>query len=958
MFISIEAIGQDGIRDISYDITVRLDTSDHSLKAVQEMVFVNGSSDKLNEVYFHLWANAYKDNYTPLVQQQLRMNNTSLHFAHKQNKGGYRSIKFSEFDTGASLTVKYEDESEEIAKLELPNSLDPGEEIRIKIEYEIKIPRLYSRFGRRWNYYQITQWYPKLAKYENGIWHTMPYLDIGEFYSDFADYQVDIQVPNNYKIAATGIEDTKHSYTASQVIDFAWFCSPDFNVESKTTTVQGKPVNLEVYNYKNEESKKNAMDYLERSLHFYSEEVGEYPYSKMTLVLSKYAKGGMEYPAITVVGANEEESLDHLIAHEVGHNWFYASLASNEREHAWMDEGLNSFYDHKYHFKHYKDAPYNSLIPEFFRTDGGINILEAGFRTQEILRKSQASNLSSERFSPLNYAVASYQKPAVGYSLLESYVGEDKFRNMVRNYYSTYKNTNVTPVQLQSIFEQSSNLDLSWFFKDFIGSESHVDYGINTISQQENACALVIENKSSIEAPVLISLIDNSIVIDSFWLEGFSGIKKIDLKQCDFDRIALYHGIINPDINDSNNSLKKGGLFKRAKPLDFKFYTGIQSRDRNNLFYLPYASFNAYDKLMLGLGLYNSSYPPKGFRFALAPAYSVNAKQLVGFGLLEKDFIIDSQSLRKAVGSFAFKRYNYFDNGYQLHYTKLTPSVRMYFKTDHLNETSKYLTLRFINLIEEYPIFQEEDIFFDDTYTFISELKYSSLGQDVLAPVKFSASIEYGNYDGFAGSRENYLKVSGEYDYAYQFSKSKFFKFRLFGGYFVMNSQRESASAASRFTKGSFSLMSQGFTDYKYDEVYLGRTNQTGIEARQISLTDGGFKDAPGSAYRIGLSNDYAIALNVKTDFPFNIKLPVKLYFDLGTVSTKSTAVQELKSTAFYSGGIAFELLDETIGIYLPLVQSSVISETYLDRSFLGKISFTFKTTNLNIWNTMEVINL
>jgi len=642
----------------------------------------------------------------------------------------------------------------------------------------------------------------------------------------------------------------------------------------------------------------------------------------------------------------------------LGHNWFYASLASNERDHAWMDEGLNSFYDHKYHQKYYQDAPYNSLVPKYFKNKDALGVLEAGFRGQELLGKQQASSLSSDLFSPINYGVAAYQKPAIGYAFLESYIGEEKFARIVQRYFEIYKNTNVQPDQLKSVFESESGKNLDWFFEDFISSTKQIDYSVKSVKTGSSNCQVEIENNADIQAPVQLALSLQDEIIESFWVEGFEGKKNIDLPTCDFDKVHVFKGISHPDINVSNNSRKKSGLFKGSKALNLKFLGGFQSKSKRDLFYLPYLAFNNYDKLMLGMGMYNSSYPPKSFRFALAPAYSVNAQQLVGFGLFEKDVLQGRGRIRKGISSFAFKRYNYADNGYKLHYTKLTPGFKLYFNTDPLKKTSKDLSLRFINLIEEYPIFEEENVFFDETYTFISELKYSVIGQDVLAPVRMTTSLEYGNYDGFAGRREQYLKLSGEYDYAYQFAKSKFFKFRLFGGYFLMNSQRESGSFASRFVKGSFALMSQGYTDYKYDQVYFGRTDQNGSNARQFSLTDGAFKDTPGSAFNIGLSNDFIVAFNVKTDFPFNIKLPLKLYFDMGAVSTKSTASEDLRSKAFYSGGIAFELPNEMMGIYLPLVQSTTIADSYAGRSFLPKISFMINFDRANIWKTMEEISL
>lgn len=108
----------------------------------------------------------------------------------------------------------------------------------------------------------------------------------------------------------------------------------------------------------------NAVNYVDRSVAFYSEHVGEYPWPQATAVHSALsAGGGMEYPMITVIGdADTPKSLDDVITHEVGHNWFYGILASNEREHPFMDEGINTYYENRYLKTYYNDE--SKFIPE------------------------------------------------------------------------------------------------------------------------------------------------------------------------------------------------------------------------------------------------------------------------------------------------------------------------------------------------------------------------------------------------------------------------------------------------------------------------------------------------------------------------------------------------------------------------------------------------------------------
>ena len=92
----------------------------------------------------------------------------------------------------------------DMAKLILPNPLAPGQTIEITTPFHEKIPFNFSRGGHVGHTYQITQWYPKPAVYDTNGWHPIPYLDQGEFYSEFGNFDVQITVPENYLVAATG----------------------------------------------------------------------------------------------------------------------------------------------------------------------------------------------------------------------------------------------------------------------------------------------------------------------------------------------------------------------------------------------------------------------------------------------------------------------------------------------------------------------------------------------------------------------------------------------------------------------------------------------------------------------------------------------------------------------------------------------------------------------------------
>ena len=235
----------------------------------------------------------------------------------------------------------------------------------------------------------------------------MSYLDQGEFYSDFGSFSVRVQVPKNYKFGATGVEQAQHAidtsyieyaYQANNVHDFAWFAAKNHQLEKKKIQIDGHTVELKIlYKEENKAYWKDAFKMMQQALEFYSEEIGAYPYPSMTACDLEYKGSNMEYPMLTVMGEfGDLSSFDNVLCHEIGHNWFYGILATNERTYPWLDEGLNTFYDVKYSKKYYG----YDMDQEF--------ISNAYYSAQ---LEAKPINTPSEQLSDMGYYVCAYGKP-------------------------------------------------------------------------------------------------------------------------------------------------------------------------------------------------------------------------------------------------------------------------------------------------------------------------------------------------------------------------------------------------------------------------------------------------------------------------------------------------------------------------------------------------------------------
>lgn len=459
-------------QQVNNQINVLLDDQEHMLYADITMEYFNNSPDTLSFIWIHLWPNAYKNDKTAFSEQLLMNGRTDFYFADEKDRGYINQLKFTVNEKTAD--VEDHPEHQDIVKLILPEPLLPGSNITIRTPFHVKLPKYFSRSGHIDHSYQITQWFPKPAVYDVKGWHPIPYLEQGEFYSEFGNYTVTISAPQDYIIAATGKQISVNSnngiktsvYRQDKVHDFAWFADKDFEVLHDTIQLSDHVVDAYAYyNKKNAAIWKNSMKFIKRAVTTKSDWIGNYPYDIVSVVEKPGDdNGGMEYPTITFLSpGTSDKDLDFVINHEVGHNWFYGILASNERQFPWMDEGMNSYYDNKYENLFYGDSLNNKKgffgkrIPEDYETVA----LQHLFNTQQ----DQPINTTSEKFNFLNYGLVSYIKTAQWLQSIEDKIGKASFDSLMRQYYSVWKFRHPQPEDFKDIFQQSPILSDSTFFE-------------------------------------------------------------------------------------------------------------------------------------------------------------------------------------------------------------------------------------------------------------------------------------------------------------------------------------------------------------------------------------------------------------------------------------------------------------------------------------------------------------
>jgi hypothetical protein len=975
-------------QEVNYKISVKLDDKSHSISAFEEFEYINNSPDKLDFIYIHLWPNAYRNGKTALGKQIYKSGENFLRFGNDSIKGGIDSLDFKV--NGQSIKWEYDSKHIDICKLYLNSSLNSGDRITVTTPFKVKIPSgEISRLGHVGQSYQITQWYPKPAVYDKNGWNQMPYLTQGEFYSEYGSFDVSITLPKNYVVGATGdlqteselsflndlAKKTKETlggnpktagkaeknpvfpesskelktirFKQSKVHDFAWFADKRFRVlkgEVELPHSKRKVTTWAMFTPRNEMVWKDAIEYINDGTYYYSLWNGDYPYNQVTAVDGTIsAGGGMEYPNVTVIGnTGSKMELEIVIVHEVGHNWFYGILGSNERVHGWMDEGLNTLNEMRYIETKY---PNNKQLSDMVM--GGkfhLNDLnhhdmgDVSYRFMTVLGEDQPIETSSENFSSGNYGFIMYQKTGLVFHYLKEYLGDANFNKVMSAYFEEWKFKHPQPEDMQKSMEASSGKDLSWLFVDLIQTTNFIDYKIKKVKNSDQGTSVKLKVKGKVNGPIPLSFVTDKDTLTK-WVESKSG--KTQVINFDQKNPKLLIVDINkkiPEISRSNNQWQSDKLFNKREKLTYEFFIGDHERSKNNHFWTPIIGGNNADKLMLGLVSHNLGIPFKRFQYLVAPMFSFGRKNIAGIGELSYSFLpkknVKLSRLGVSIKSFGTDARSYYAGVSPYLYLKLGNR-----KDD--KALSHNLLLQGIYRYDERYAQIELPVVGFNPRTILNRagafLKYSLNYKKPDFEIEASTRTEY--FDNLENN-ESLLRSNVEGTFRYKYLKNKMSRWvelRLFAGKFwQVNNLLNSSNWMSSEYEYSLSGNS-GFQDLFLEDYFFSR--QYDLSNRQRMENIGGFK----STSSFGSTHTWLTSANLY------VQLPVKpnvfgLFADFGMFNYNS------KNSFVYNSGLALRF-GKVFGLYFPILMSENLK---MDVGYVQKIRFTL---NLNLVNKPLKIN-
>ncbi len=518
-----------------YFIDVTLDDQKQRIMGKETIVYYNNSPDKLHYLWLQLDQNIFDKNSDTYTTE------THSDKLEKVTFESFQQWKRNEFDGGIK-DIKVTDEKGNLLKftvvktmmrIDLPKVLEPKSAYKFKVEWSFNINNHkthggrtgYEFFEKDGNYlYEMAHWFPRMCVYNDVRgWQHKQYLGNGEFALEFGDYVVNITVPSDHVVAATGVlqnpnevlsatqiqrlekaktankpvliitqeEAIKNEnapkattnktwkFVARNVRDFAFASSRKFIWDAMGVKIGNQTV-MAMSFYPKEANplwEKYSTHAVAHTLQVYSRFTIDYPYPVAISVNGPVY--GMEYPMICFNGPRPEPdgtyhkftkySLISVIIHEVGHNFFPMIISSDERQWTWMDEGLNTFVQYLAEKEWERDYPTRRGEPS------SVIAYMSG-------DKSGLEPIMTNSESITQFGNNAYAKPAAALNILrETILGRELFDFAFKTYAQRWAFKHPEPADFFRTMEDATGIDLDWFWRGWFYSTDPVDIAITNV---------------------------------------------------------------------------------------------------------------------------------------------------------------------------------------------------------------------------------------------------------------------------------------------------------------------------------------------------------------------------------------------------------------------------------------------------------------------------------------------
>ena len=876
-------------------LKVKLNDDQRTIAVQQTLIYHNPHKKPIRQIKLLNWVTAYQNRQTALLKRKVEDRKKELYFAKENQLGKLESLEYSFGNVSAEILGT----NHENLLIPLSEPLEYGQEIKINLRYQIRLPDArFTAYGSDANHILLKYFFLVPETFENDNQDPSFYRDIEETANAGSYWKVDFDLTQNWKCYSNLNQTSDSEFEGLSVNDPEFLLSreiyPHFSAE-----IDGQKIEVQL-GFQISEFQRQTLNFiLPTQLKFIKSRIGNLP-NKLFITQKFFNKE--EFIGIDDIKwwkfkfqlftDYEKTDLDYfsILSKKVMDDYFITDKSNDH----WLKNGIKSYLEIQYLNNFYPNHKLLGNLPDNAKILGmkplklfhasDLKLTERyGLAYHYIYTQNLDQKITTPYGALSNFNTTAISQFEMGSLLnyISEYQGSQSFDFFLKEYLMANYEKKTTGTAFLNRLENFTQ-GKSAFLTPMINEKHRINFNLRYIREKESSYQARITHKNASEIPLKIETINKSGERKTYWRDKIADT--VSVAKDDVDKVVINDDYIFPETNFRDNYIYTKGLFANTKKLKLKLVKDIQNPEFNEIFLTPRLTFNAYDKVLLGLNFKNQGIFDQKFDYSVTPYYSTGTGKLTGSGALGYSILPPD--------SF-FRSWNFAVSGSYFHYDKDLAYKKFGAATSFIfNKNPRSAIGR--SLYFSYNYFEREltpQMVFNQEYAKYNlwNLGYSYSDNRLIHEKYIGTNIQW---------MEDFRKISAEAFYRWEYAKDKKISFRWFAGYFLKNDTKNSL----------FNYGISRVSNYSFSYGLLGQSATSGILSQQFILAEGGFKSFFNTSV-----NQFITSVNIDS----HVWKWFNLYADAGFYKNKNRSAEFI-----WDSGVKVKVIPDFLEIYFPVASS------------------------------------
>ena len=876
-------------------LKVKLNDDQRTIAVQQTLIYHNPHKKPIRQIKLLNWVTAYQNRKTALLKRKVEDRKKELYFAKENQLGKLESLEYSFGNVSAEILGT----NHENLLIPLSEPLEYGQEIKINLRYQIRLPDArFTAYGSDANHILLKYFFLVPETFENDNQDPSFYRDIEETANAGSYWKVDFDLAQNWKCYSNLNQTSDSEFEGLSVNDPEFLLSreiyPHFSAE-----IDGQKIEVQL-GFQISEFQRQTLNFiLPTQLKFIKSRTGNLP-NKLFITQKFFNKE--EFIGIDDIKwwkfkfqlftDYEKTDLDYfsILSKKVMDDYFITDKSNDH----WLKNGIKSYLEIQYLNNFYPNHKLLGNLPDNAKILGmkplklfhasDLKLTERyGLAYHYIYTQNLDQKITTPYGALSNFNTTAISQFEMGSLLnyISEYQGSQSFDFFLKEYLMANYEKKTTGTAFLNRLENFTQ-GKSAFLTPMINEKHRINFNLRYIREKESSYQARITHKNASEIPLKIETINKTGERKTYWRDKIADT--VSVAKDDVDKVVINDDYIFPETNFRDNYIYTKGLFANTKKLKLKLVKDIQNPEFNEIFLTPRLTFNAYDKVLLGLNFKNQGIFDQKFDYSVTPYYSTGTGKLTGSGALGYSILPPD--------SF-FRSWNFAVSGSYFHYDKDLAYKKFGAATSFIfNKNPRSAIGR--SLYFSYNYFEREltpQMVFNQEYDKYNlwNLGYSYSDNRLIHEKYIGTNIQW---------MEDFRKISAEAFYRWEYAKDKKISFRWFAGYFLKNDTKNSL----------FNYGISRVSNYSFSYGLLGQSATSGILSQQFILAEGGFKSFFNTSV-----NQFITSVNIDS----HVWKWFNLYADAGFYKNKNRSAEFI-----WDSGVKVKVIPDFLEIYLPVASS------------------------------------